>query len=109
LARDNAQMHGRQVRLTAIYSTDLSEHSSLNDRHCPNSYLEPNWDASRDASVGLFDEALYAHPNDPEPIRYRIDVSGQFWWHSGARPYGELIFGKVWSFERLGDVQKNSK
>ena len=109
LALDGAQMQGRRVRLTATYSTDLLEHSSLNDRRCPRVYLVPNWDGSHDTSIGIFDTELYAHPNESALTQYRIDVSGKFSWHADAKPHGELVFEKVWTFKRLGNVRKFSK
>jgi hypothetical protein len=107
LAKAGDRMNGHQVRLVAVYTTDLLEHSSLDDRRCPKQYLEPDWtmlqkNARHDPSLNAFDKALYGRaPDYRELTQFSIDVSGKFVWEAGDKPHGTLIFEKIWSFKRL--------
>jgi len=107
LANAGEQMNGSHVRVSVVYLTDLLETSVLKDPRCPSVHVAPNWKTSKDPSLEMFDEALYARPDELKLTTYSIDVSGTFVWRASENPQGTLNFEKVWSFERVcGDWKK---
>ena len=103
LLRHEKQYDGRYVRLTAVYETDLQEHSSLSDRRCPNFYVAP-YDSHvgpTDGSLAAFDKALIGRFNDLSLRRFIVDLSGQFSLRTGDTPHGAVTIYKIWSYKRL--------
>lgn len=109
LAKIGHKMNGHRVRMTAIYTTDLLEHSSLNDPRCQDQFLEPydSREQKPDPSVEAFNKAVIGNINDLHLRQFAIDVTGTFVWKPSAKSPGRLYINKIWSFKRLhGDWKK---
>jgi hypothetical protein len=112
LSRSGEHLNGRSIRLTAVYVTDLREHSALKDPRCPDQYLEPDWSArggSQDHSIDEFDRALYSHPESTKLTQFVVDASGVYIWSTGDNAHGKLIFARIWSFKPLHGDWKNAR
>lgn len=80
LANDAAKWDGRQVRITAAYTTDLRHGALFLDKRCPLVSLQegPSMDDPVDKSVIAFNDSVTEHPLSQKPINYKVDVVGTF-------------------------------
>ena len=111
LARNGRALSGKQVRLTVVYISDLTERSALLDRNCPEKIVGIHFTAKKpDQSVGEFREAFEGRLEDLEVRQFVVEVSGRFTWRSPQERYGFIEIQKVWSYRRIhGDWKISSK
>ncbi|QAY75218.1 hypothetical protein [Sphingosinicella sp. BN140058] len=105
LVRAGPAMDGRRVRVSAVYSTDMLEHSSLIDPSCPREVADLDWvttDARgpKDPETARFDREIFSL-YDSHSESFHMDVSGTFTWRVGRRPKGQVFIEKTWSYHRL--------
>jgi hypothetical protein len=104
LSEGGRRLSGAHVRVTAIYSSDLLERSTITDDDCPSVILVPYDapDAKLDsASMRRFNNALQGELSDRSLRKYLVDVSGKYVWRENEIPHGAIYIEKVWSFKRL--------
>jgi hypothetical protein len=102
LANVGQSISGRRVHLVAVYTTDLLEHSSLNDPRCPKKFLEPFDPKSlSDPTVAAFDKAVIGNPADLRLRQFKIDTTGRFESALQNGSSGRFYIEKIWSFKRL--------
>ena len=113
LAREGKRFNGTQVRLQGIYITDLHHGAILKDQRCPSVFIEEGETSEMvDASVKLFNDALYTSLFNHTLGKVFVDVSGKYIAGGSSRatantprgvvtPHGIISIEKVWSFKRL--------
>jgi len=115
LVSNAEKMNGREVRLTAVYYSDLHHFSFLRDEECLATVVDDgtNYEETADASVIAFSEAVSSSFPLPPPSGFQVDVSGRFVWDPNweppallsavmkPQPQGRLEIVKVWSFRSL--------
>jgi hypothetical protein len=104
------KLNGRDVRITAVFLSDLFEHSTLVDRRCPQLSFDPiQTKKPRDPSLEAFDKALAPDSFPPRIVRFIIDVSGKFVWNAKGNRPGGVIFEKIWEFKRVRGDWRNAR
>lgn len=95
---------GVRVRLTAIYSSDLLERSTLSDDRCPMVIMVP-FDAPKRnqdlSSMRLFNKALEGGGISDRSLRiFEVDISGKYVWRKNEQIHGAIYIEKIWSFSK---------
>jgi hypothetical protein len=113
LGRQEKAMNGASIRLSATYLTDLFEHSSLWDAHCPDLSMNLDWSVMQthphDQSLDALDAALQSDVFPPMAMSLSIDVSGRFIAPANKTSRGRLVMEKVWSFRKIPEKLRSKK
>lgn len=98
---------GVQVRVTAFYITDYSEHSRLADPSCPSGYVDFEFGQDaigpRGESAGKELESTILHDlaDNHRTGVYQINFTGRFVYRKNLQPHAMVYISRVWSFKRM--------
>ncbi|MDY4282971.1 hypothetical protein [Xanthomonas sp. LF06-19] len=103
LTQRGKEAGGAQVRVRAIFTSDLLERSVITDPKCPSVVVIP-FDAEESKldveSIRRFDAAVAGKLSDHTIRVFSVDVSGTYVWRGDEQPAGALYIEKVWYFKR---------
>ncbi|MBB5877738.1 hypothetical protein [Xanthomonas sp. 3498] len=103
LAQRGKRISGAQVRVRAIFTSDLLERSVITDPKCPSVVVIP-FDAEESKldmeSMQRFDAAVAGELSDHTIRVFSVDVSGTYVWRGDEQPAGAIYIEKVWCFKR---------
>lgn len=103
LTQRGKEASGAQVRVRAIFTSDLLERSVITDPKCPSVVVIP-FDAEESKldveSIRRFDVAVAGKLSDRAIRVFSVDVSGIYVWRGGEKPAGSIYIEKVWCFKR---------
>ena len=76
----------KNVKIRAMFDTDLFEHSAFYDPYCQWLPVDLFEKSPNTANARIFSRSVQGHIDDLSMRRFQLDVTGDFKWRDNARP-----------------------